>query len=82
MARGVLLDRGMSPIDDPTKAELDALRSHVRAPVRPRHPGEPAHLADDPRVSVMEWLLGVGHMVARKLQRGPTSPMARIHVRR
>jgi hypothetical protein len=70
----------MSPIGDPTTAELDALRSHI--PARPHHPGEPAHVADGPRVSVMEWLLGVGHMVARRLHRGPTSPMARIHVRR
>jgi hypothetical protein len=35
-----------------------------------------------PRLSVMEWLLAVGHVVARRLRGAPTSPMVRLHPKR
>jgi hypothetical protein len=38
--------------------------------------------AADSRVSVMEWLLGVGHEVARRLRRPPRSPMVDLFPRR
>jgi hypothetical protein len=31
------------------------------------------------RVSVMDWLLAVGHVAARKLRGIPTAPMVRLH---
>ncbi len=36
----------------------------------------------DPRVSVMEWLVGVGTAIAHKVRTVPTSSMVRIPVRR
>jgi hypothetical protein len=36
----------------------------------------------DSKVSVLEWLLAVGHAVARKAKPIPSSPMVRIHARR
>lgn len=33
----------------------------------------------DKRVSVMSWLVDVGHAVAKKLRGVPASPLARIH---
>ncbi|CAN5899485.1 hypothetical protein BH11MYX3_BH11MYX3_18830 [soil metagenome] len=43
-------------------------------------PDEPA--PTDSRVSVMEWLLAVGDVIARKARTTPGSPMLRIPVRR
>jgi hypothetical protein len=36
-------------------------------------------LEPDKRVSVMSWLVDVGHAVAKKLRAVPASPLARIH---
>ena len=36
----------------------------------------------DSKVSVLEWLMAVGHAVARKVKPIPPSPMCRIHARR
>jgi hypothetical protein len=33
----------------------------------------------EPPVSVMEWLLALGHAVARRLRRAPSSAMVRLH---
>lgn len=64
---------------DPSSSDYEALRGSV-----PRSPRaqEPAPPAEDPRVSVMEWLLGLGGVVARRLRTVPGSPLARIHARR
>jgi hypothetical protein len=35
--------------------------------------------AESKRVSVMDWLLAVGHVAARKLRGIPTAPMVRLH---
>jgi hypothetical protein len=31
------------------------------------------------RISVVDWLLAVGHVVARRLRRAPRSPMVALH---
>lgn len=33
-------------------------------------------------LSVMDWLLGVGHMVVRRLRGAPRSPMVSLHPKR
>lgn len=33
----------------------------------------------DERVSVMDWLLAVGHVAVRRLRSAPRSPMVRLH---
>jgi hypothetical protein len=43
---------------------------------QPRPEGAPE---PDKRVSVMTWLVDVGHAVAKKLRGVPASPLARIH---
>lgn len=61
----------------PTPRDYDSLRGYV--PARPRDPQpEPTPT----KVRVLDWLLAVGHAVARKLKPGPQSPMQRIHARR
>jgi hypothetical protein len=35
--------------------------------------------SESERVSVMDWLLAVGHVAARKLRGIPTAPMVRLH---
>ncbi len=70
----------MASDDHPTPSDFDALRSHV--PARPRDPAPEDPAPQDGRVSVMEWLLGVGNVIARKVRTVPGSPMLRIHARR
>jgi hypothetical protein len=72
--------------DDPT--DYEQLRKHLARP-RVEHPiarQQPiAPVAAAPRieppvsVSVMEWLLSVGHAVARRLRRTPSSALVRLH---
>jgi hypothetical protein len=76
--------------DPASGADLEQLRGHV--PAARRAPGSagasgvasggaakpPAKEALAP-LSVMDWLLAVGHVVARKLRRIPRSPMVRLH---
>lgn len=53
------------PVAPPPAAPVDAqLAPPVSAPVP---------------MSVMEWLLAVGHAVARRLRRAPCSAMVRLH---
>jgi hypothetical protein len=65
--------------DEPT--DYEQLRNHLARPrlehpaARQRH-AEPAPRA---RVSVMEWLLAVGHAVSRRLRRAPRSALIRLH---
>lgn len=37
---------------------------------------------EDPRISVMDWVLGVGRVVVRKFASVPRSPMARLYAKR
>jgi hypothetical protein len=61
----------------PSTPDFDSLRGYV--PARPR---DPSHAVQSSSVSVMDWLLAVGRVVARKMKPIPTSPMVRIHPRR
>ncbi|MBA3465745.1 MAG: hypothetical protein H0T46_37790 [Deltaproteobacteria bacterium] len=67
------------PRDEKLSAsDYASLRDFV--PPTPREPApEPA---EDNRVSVVEWLLGIGKVVARRMHTVPGSPIARIHARR
>jgi hypothetical protein len=65
--------------DDPAPlscADLEQLRGHLppRHAVSPPPPAAPAS-----RLSVMDWLLGVGHVVVRRLRGVPRAPMVRLH---
>lgn len=66
--------------DEPT--DYEQLRNHLARP-RLEHPAGRQDRAEpvEPRggISVMEWLLAVGHAVARKLRRAPRSAMVRLH---
>lgn len=76
--------------DAASQADYERLRRYV-GPRTSRHgavlerpaafvpPSEPP---EDPKLSVMEWLLGVGHVVARKLRGTPPSAMVRLHPKR
>lgn len=64
---------------DPSDSDYDSLRGFVPQP--PRAP-EPTPSDEDPRISVMEWLLGLGAVVKRRIRTVPGSPLARIHARR
>jgi hypothetical protein len=44
-----------------------------------RHPPLPAEATE---LSVMDWLLGVGHVVVRRLRGAPRSPMIALHPKR
>ena len=37
---------------------------------------------EDPRISVMDWVLGVGQVVVRKFRSVPRSQMAHMYVKR
>jgi hypothetical protein len=73
---------------DEDVTDYEQLRNHLARP-RLEHPAarqQPvAPLPPAPRieppvsVSVMEWLLAVGHAVARRLRRAPSSAMVRLH---
>jgi hypothetical protein len=80
--------------DEASGEDYEQLRRHVQR-VKPEHPAAgqqpraPAPAIDEvppvdqaqptSRLSVMEWLVAVGHVVARKLRRAPGSAMIRIH---
>ena len=74
--------------DDASRTDYEQLRRHVQR-AQPEHPaGRQQPRApvpedgDEPprsRLSVMEWLVGVGQVVVRKLRRAPGSAMIRIH---
>ena len=48
----------------------------------PTRPSPDETPPEDTRVSVMEWLLGVGNVIARKVRTVPSSAGLRIHARR
>jgi hypothetical protein len=67
--------------------DYEQLRNHLARP-HLEHPAarqQPVAPPPAPRieppvsVSVMEWLLAVGHAVARRLRRAPCSAMVRLH---
>jgi hypothetical protein len=78
------------PGRDDDVTDYEQLRNHLARP-RPEHPAArqqpvaspPAAPRIEPGsvepVSVMEWLLAVGHAVARRLRRTPCSAMVRLH---
>ncbi len=42
-------------------------------------PPQPSQPSGGPRLSVMEWLVDVGHVVAHRLRGVPRSPMIRLY---
>ncbi len=77
------------PGRDEDVPDYEQLRNHLARP-RIEHPAArqrpvapplpPAPRIEPPvSVSVMEWLLAVGHAVARRLRRAPCSAMVRLH---
>jgi hypothetical protein len=79
------------PSRDEDVTDYEQLRNHLARP-HLEHPAarqQPAAPPPAPRieppvsvsvsVSVMEWLLSVGHAVARRLRRAPVSAMVRLH---
>jgi len=69
----------MSRGDDPTPSDYAMLRDSVPQPSREPAPEPPA---EDPRISVAEWLISIGRVVVRRVTAVPGSPVARIHARR
>jgi hypothetical protein len=68
---------------DPSDSDYEALRGFVPQPPRPTEPPPPDRGDADRKISVMEWLIGVGDAVKRRFRSGvPGSPLARIHARR
>ena len=76
--------------DEASSSDYEQLRRHVqrKAPEHPagrQVPRAPARKVDNTdnnspsRFSVMEWLVGVGQTVGRKLRRAQGSAMVRIH---
>ncbi len=65
---------GDAKVDD--KPDYEELREFV-----PRS-GPDRALAADPRISVMDWILGIGNMVVRRFRGVPTAPMTRLHAKR
>jgi hypothetical protein len=67
--------------DDPASgADLELLRDHVPVARRARPVVvPPPGTSPNARLSVMDWLLAVGHVVARKLRGVPRAPMVRLH---
>lgn len=67
---------------DEDPVDYEQLRNHLARP-RLEHPAARQRRtvppAAQPRVSVMDWLLAVGHAIGRRLRRAPHSAMARIH---
>ena len=74
------------PRDDEPPADYEELRRHLgRPPLEhpvarqvPAAPPAPA-AGPSPRLSVMDWLLAIGHVIARRLRRTPCSPMVKLH---
>jgi hypothetical protein len=71
------------PSRDDDLTDYEQLRNHLARP-RLEHPvARQQPVAPPPAppvsVSVMEWLVTVGHAVARRLRRAPCSAMARLH---
>lgn len=75
------------PHRDEDVTDYEQLRNHLARP-HLEHPAarqQPVAPRSAPRiepaisVSVMEWLLSVGHAVARRLRRAPSSAMVRLH---
>jgi hypothetical protein len=73
------------PSRDEDLTDYEQLRNHLARPRR-EHPVARQQPVAPPRaprapvsVSVMEWLLAVGHAVARRLRRAPCSAMVRLH---
>jgi hypothetical protein len=64
--------------------DYEQLRNHLARP-RLEHPAArqkpatPPAPRIEPQVSVMEWLLAIGHAFARRLRRAPSSAMVRLH---
>jgi hypothetical protein len=75
-----------SPGRDDDVTDYEQLRNHLARP-QLEHPAArqqpvappPSAPRIEPPVSVMEWLLAVGHAVARRLRRAPCSAMVRLH---
>ena len=76
--------------DEASNTDYEQLRRHVqrKAPEHPagrqlpRTPARELEEESSTRFSVMEWLVGVGQVVARKLRRPPGSAMVRVHPRK
>ncbi|HSR95802.1 MAG TPA: hypothetical protein VLM79_01975 [Kofleriaceae bacterium] len=79
----------MDSRDEASNDDYEQLRRHVqrKAPEHPagrqlpRAPARELEEESSTRFSVMEWLVGVGQVVARKLRRAPGSAMVRVHPR-
>jgi hypothetical protein len=69
----------MSRGDQPTPSQYASLRGFVPHRPRERTSEQPAH---DHRISVADWLIGIGRVIARRAKIVPGSPVARIHARR
>lgn len=76
--------------DEASNSDYEQLRRHVqRKPPEhpagrqlPRTPARELDEASTSRLSVMEWLVGVGQAVARKMRRAQGSAMVRVHPRK
>jgi hypothetical protein len=76
--------------DEASSADYQQLRSHVQRKAHehpagrqlPTAPERELEEASSSRFSVMEWLVGVGQVVARKLRRATGSAMVRVHPRK
>ncbi|HEX3480760.1 MAG TPA: hypothetical protein VHT91_37335 [Kofleriaceae bacterium] len=76
------------PSRDEDATDYEQLRNHLARP-RVEHPAARQQPIEPPSsaprieppvsVSVMEWLLAVGHAVTRRLRRAPRSAMVRLH---
>jgi hypothetical protein len=62
----------------PPRPDLDPLRGHV-PPLRTRAAAPAPARSSGSRLSVLDWLLAVGHVVARRLRGVPRAPMVRLH---
>jgi len=65
--------------DPASGADLEQLRGHVPVPRRAPRRGAPPPSSPRSRLSVMDWLLAVGHVVTRRLRGVPRAPMVRLH---
>jgi hypothetical protein len=74
-------DMPSDPVREPRHEDFEELRRHVEPVARSaaERTSQPVASSDDPRVSVMEWLLDVGHSVARRFR--SASPLLRAHER-
>jgi hypothetical protein len=71
------------PRDDEPPADYEQLRRHLgrpplEHPVARQRPAAPA-APPSSRLSVMDWLLAIGHVALRRLCRVPRSPMVKLH---